>query len=274
MDRPEWVTTQVDLDRASPSRVYDYLLGGCHNFEADRKAGTALLATNPEAATFARVNRAFLRRAVLHLLHAGVRQFIDVGSGIPAAGNVHEVVQSHDPAGRVVYVDVDPVAVAHTQAILAGNPYAAAVQADAREPDKILDSAPVRSLIDLTRPVGLLLVALLHFIPDTDRPGRIASTLAAPVPAGSFLAISHAAWPLDAGSDASGLVQAYRRNVAPVTMRDRDEIRAFFDGFDLLPPGLVPPGAWRPGAGEPERAAGSTPGVAGVAIKRRARHPA
>nr|BFE71665.1 hypothetical protein GCM10020092_049660 [Actinoplanes digitatis] len=166
---PAMVNADADYSgRPSSARIYDALLGGNHNFEVDREAAKRLLSMIPAAGEMARANRAFLNRAVRFLLDAGVRQFLDIGSGIPTVGNVHEIAQSREPGARVVYVDIDPVAVAHAGEILRDNPLATAVQADMRFPQAILDHAEVRKLIDLDRPVGLLLVSMLHFVPDDD----------------------------------------------------------------------------------------------------------
>ena len=159
---PDWVPPGVDVNRANTARVYDFLVGGTHNFLADQDVGRALLALDPNARLFARANRAFLGRAVRFLSAAGIGQFLDIGSGIPTEANVHEVAQQASPDARVAYVDVDPVAIAHSRAILAGNENAAVLEADLREPGMILDHESVRAMIDFSQPVGLLLVAVLH----------------------------------------------------------------------------------------------------------------
>src|SRR5919106_1662187 len=164
----EWVPVDVNTERPSPARMYDYLLGGAHNFAVDRKMAEQAIAADPEVAQAAWVNRAFLRRAVEFLVDAGVRQFLDIGSGIPTVGHVHEVAQRVAPESRIVFVDIDPVAVAHSRQILAGNERTAVIQQDAREPERILNDPSARRLLDLAEPVAVLVVALLHFISDAD----------------------------------------------------------------------------------------------------------
>lgn len=245
MDRPDW-TSGIDPSQASVARIYDYLLGGAHNFSADRDVARTLEAIEPQARAIAAANRAFLARATRHLAaEAGIRQFLDIGSGIPTQGNVHEIVQRADPQARVVYVDHDPVAVAHSTAILAGNPNAAVVQADLTEPGRILDHPATRQLIDFDEPVGLLLVAVLHFIPDARDPGAIVAELTAPLKPGSHLAISHGVRTSQTGE---AVTKVYRRTVSQgqATLRTAEEIHRFFTGFDLLEPGLVHGPLWRP----------------------------
>ncbi len=262
--RPDWTSAQIDLDAPSPSRVYDALLGGSHNFKADRDAAQQLIAVQPHAAAYARANRSFLHRAVRHLVAAGVRQFLDIGSGIPTMGNVHEIAQARDPSVRVVYVDVDPVAVAHSQELLTANARAAAIHADVRDPDSILDSPEFRDLIDLRQPVAILLVAVLHFIHDADDPAGIVARLCAGTVPGSFLVISHASPP--SGTDShTAAVEMYRQHVAGLRLRRLQQVAALFDGFRLTPPGLVSPEQWRPES-EPG-VGGGTPAVAGVGVR-------
>lgn len=167
-DQPGWVPPGVDTRRANPARVYDYWLGGSHNFLADQDLGRAMAAIEPNVRAITQANRAFLGRAVRFLAAAGIRQFLDIGSGIPTEGNAHEVVQQASPGSRVAYADIDPAAVAHSKAILTGNDNAAITEADLRDPEKILASDSIRRLIDFSEPAGLLLVAVLHFITDTD----------------------------------------------------------------------------------------------------------
>ena len=185
-DEPDWVPPGVDTGRANAARVYDYLLGGSHNFLVDQDAGRAFTAVDPNARTFARANRAFLGRAVRFLAGTGIRQFLDIGSGIPTQGNVHEVAQQADPAARVVYADIDPVAIAHSKVILDGNDNAAVIDADLREPEKILDHEAVGRLIRPGEPTGLLLVAVLHFIADADDPWNLVARAAGRARAGQL----------------------------------------------------------------------------------------
>jgi hypothetical protein len=242
---PSWVPPGVDTTRANVARVYDYLLGGSHNFLSDQDAARAIVSVEPDARVMARANRAFLGRAVRYLAGQGITQFLDIGSGIPTQGNVHEVAQQANPGCRVVYVDTDPVAIAHSKAILGGMANTTIVDADLRDPEKVLASAGARKLLDLTRPAGLLLVAVLHFIPDDLDPYQIVATLRDALPSGSYLAICHGT---DEGKAAAGtFAQVYNRKVmTSVYLRSRPDILRFFDGFDLVDPGLVHIPEWRP----------------------------
>ena len=228
----------------------------------------ARIAAIPDVADGCRANRAFLQRVVRELAEAGVRQFVDIGSGIPTVGNVHEVAQRHDPEARVVYVDSDPVAVAHSRAILAGNEKAVVVQGDLREPDAIVDHPAVRGAIDLERPVAVLMIAVLHFVPDDDDPRAAVTRIGARLAPGSFLVLSHAS--ADGRPEMAGShQQLYSRTPTPMTMRSRAEILQFFDGFELVEPGLVWLPLWHPDLPEdadqqPER----TTGFAGVGRRR------
>jgi hypothetical protein len=225
--------------RPSSARIYDALLGGNHNFEADREAARRLLSMIPAAGEMARANRAFLHRAVQFMIDAGIRQFLDIGSGIPTVGNVHEIAQRKVPDARVVYVDIDPVAVAHAGEILRDNAWATAVQADMRFPDAVLEHPAVRGLLDLDQPVGLLLVAMLHFVPD-DGAYTAVERLRAALPAGSYIAISHGVSDTPADAEEEGIAALYRRtDVSTATGRSRDQILRFFGDTVLVPPGLV-----------------------------------
>jgi hypothetical protein len=269
VDSSDW-SSGVDPTKASVARIYDHLLGGTHNFSTDRDIVRTLEAIEPRARAIAQANRAFLGRATRFLLEAGIRQFIDIGSGIPTQGNVHEIVQRHDPQARVVYVDHDPVAVAHSVAILAGDPNAAVVQADLTEPDQILGHTTIRRMIDFNRPVGLLLAAVLHFIPDEHHPGKIIARLRDAVPPGSHLVISHGTHQ-DRPVTTEAVTKVYQRAVAQgqAKTRSAEEIATFFDGFDLVEPGLQYGPEWRPDA------PGDVPGdsrlfwfLGGVGVKR------
>lgn len=241
-----WVPPEVDIKRANIARVYDYLLGGSHNFLADQDIGRAIAAVEPNVRVIARANRDFLGRAVRFLAASGIDQFLDIGSGIPTQGNVHEVAQQANAAARVVYADIDPVAVAHSKAILAGNENAAIIDADVRDPEKLLEHPTVRGLIDFGRPVGLLLVALLHCLSDADDPWRIAAAFRDKLAPGSYLVLSHATNESNPGVAQSTEI-IYRRSVpAEGRTRSRAEILRFFDDFDLIDPGLVYAPTWRP----------------------------
>ncbi|MFI8348275.1 SAM-dependent methyltransferase [Streptomyces sp. NPDC085596] len=236
----------TEPDKASVARMYDAMLGGQHNFAIDREAVAAFTAIDPQVRTLARANRDFLGRAVRFLTESGVRQFIDLGSGIPTQGNVHEVAQAADPDARVVYVDNDPVAVAHSASLLAGNPHAGIIDGDIRKPADILDSPQLRKLIDFERPVAVLMNAILHFITPEEDPGGIVGAFRDALPQGSWLAMSHAT-NQDRPDTAAAVGQLYRsRATSPVTARSHDEILGLFSGFDLVEPGLVHVPLWRP----------------------------
>ncbi|MGH3400230.1 MAG: SAM-dependent methyltransferase [Streptosporangiaceae bacterium] len=267
-DQPDWVTPEVDTRRANVARVYDYLLGGSHNFLADQDLGRSMAAVEPNVRVFARANRAFLGQVVRFLCDAGVSQFLDIGSGIPTQGNVHEVAQRASPAARVAYADIDPVAVAHSKAILAGNDNATAVRGDLREPEAILSEPAIRQLIDFTQPVGLLLVSVLPFVADSDDPWRQVATLRDALAPGSYVALCHGTAD---GNPARmhALGKVYTSSVtAPVDGRSRADILRFFDGFELVEPGLVYISQWRPGGPAAELTADSHVwGLVGVGRK-------
>jgi SAM-dependent methyltransferase len=240
---------------ATAARIYDYYLGGIHNFPADQQAARTLVAQFPCIPAVARANRAFLGRAVRYLVDAGIHQFLDIGSGIPTEGNVHEIAQKTAPHARVVYVDVDPMAVAESQELLAGNDLATAIRADLRRPRDILDHPEVRRLLDLRQPVGLLLVSVLHFVPDDTEAYDAVGQLAAELAPGGYVVLSHAASeafePIFAR--ASDKTDVYRQHTpTPGTSRTRPEVERFFTGLDLVEPGVVRLSEWRP---DPDAAA-------------------
>lgn len=246
MPESEGFPPGTDPDRASVARVYDALLGGEHHFAIDREAVAAITAIEPQARTLARANRAFLGRAVRFLVESGVRQFLDLGSGIPTQGNVHEVAQSVSPGARVVYVDNDPVAVAHSTSLLADNPDADIVDADIRRPADILASPQVRKLIDFEQPVAVLMNAILHFVTAEEDPAGLVAAFRDALPEGSYLAMSHGT-NQDRPDRAAAVGQLYRsRATSPVITRSHDEILELFTGFDLVEPGLVYLPLWRP----------------------------
>jgi hypothetical protein len=243
----DWVPPGVDTSKANIARVYDYWLGGTNNFLADQDAARALIAVEPNARAMARANRGFLGRAVRLLAADGIRQFIDVGSGIPTARNVHEVAQEAAPGSRVVYADIDEVVVAHSRALLENNPDVSVVQADLRNPKAILEAPETRELIDFDKPVGLLLVAVLHFIPGGDDPWGIVSSLRDAFAPGSYLVLSHASTETMSEDFAKVAKKVYEGKVAASSnIRPRAEIERFFDGYDLVEPGLVWLPEWRP----------------------------
>ncbi len=240
---------------ATAARIYDYYLGGMHNFPADMEAAKQIIAQYPTAPAAARANRAFLRRAVRFLVDAGVRQFLDLGSGMPTVGNVHEVAQQAAPDSRVVYVDIDPVAVSESQELLKDNPLATAIRGDVRVPEEILSHGQVRKLLDFNRPIGLLMVALLHFVPDDDVAYGMVSTMVDALAPGSYLGISHMTAegvPVSPDEAARGR-EVYRRHTAtPIRSRGRAEVTRFFSGrVELVEPGVVMVPLWRPAPDDP-----------------------
>ncbi|MEV0152235.1 SAM-dependent methyltransferase [Micromonospora sp. NPDC050686] len=245
MQRPDDITAEIDLTRPSAARVYDYFLGGAHNFEIDRQLAEQIAAMTPNLAATMRAGREFLRRAVRALLDAGIDQFLDIGSGIPTVGNVHEVAQAANPDARIVYVDIDPVAVAHSRELLAGNERATAIRADLREPKLIVDQARASGLIDFDRPVGLLLAGVVHFIPDADRPADVLATLRAAAAPGSHLVISHSTYE-DQPREMLDAQRLSARTATEITLRSRAEITGYFGDWTILEPGVVHMPLWRP----------------------------
>jgi hypothetical protein len=245
-ERLNWTPDEIDLERPSPARVYDYYLGGSHNYAVDRETARQIVRLVPETPRFARANRSFLRRAVEFLVAAGVRQFLDIGSGIPTAGNVHEIAQRAAPDARVTYVDIDPIAVAHSRAILAGNDQVAVVQDDLRTPERVLSDPELLRVLDLDQPVAILMISLLHFVPDSNDPAGVIARYRDAVAAGSYLALSHIRRIPDPPADGLKTLDIYKRIGAPLTPRSDAELRAFFAGFELVPPGLVALQEWRP----------------------------
>jgi S-adenosyl methyltransferase len=244
-ERPDWAPDDVDMRTPSMARAYDYALGGGHNFAVDREFFRAFEAALPEGRVVARANRAFLHRAVRFMIDEGIRQFLDIGSGVPTVGNVHEIAQKSDPGARVVYVDIEPVAVAHSRLILAGNDRATAIQEDLRRPKAILDHPDTRALLDFGQPLGLILAAILHALPDEDDPYGIMTQLRDTLAPGSYVAISHST--ADTHTEAARAVeQVTKQTTTPVTLRSRSEIMRFFTGLELLEPGVVWVSQWRP----------------------------
>ncbi|GIE74054.1 hypothetical protein Aph02nite_00040 [Actinoplanes philippinensis] len=259
--------TRADLhpDRPHPARVYNYLLGGKDNFAADREAAERGLRANPDSRIPPRENRLFLGRAVRYLAEQGIDQFLDIGTGIPSAPHVHHIAQEINPRSRIVYVDNDPIVLLHARALLAGHPGGRTdyLEADLRDVDGILRSAVLNDTLDLNRPVGLLLIAILHFLGDEHDPWSIVERLMAALPSGSYLALSHLtgdfrpeAW--------EQVAEVYRRQGVTMRVRSRQQIERFFTGLDVVDPGLRILPAWRPDPGEP--AGRATPSDAQVSV--------
>jgi hypothetical protein len=260
---------RIDTTRPHPARRYDYWLGGKDNFQADRDAAEAIAAVYPHIRTAARENRAFMQRAVKVLAEeAGVRQYLDIGTGLPTANNVHDVAQGIAPESRIVYVDNDPLVLTHARALLTSSEQGvtAYIDADARDPEKILKDPAVRDTLDFAQPVALLLVALLHFISDEDDPYAIVRRLVDELPPGSYLVLSHATFdPLD--PDTIAAMNKINEGIKPkFCPRPLSEVAPFFDGLELLEPGIVSVSDWRPGPGPRPTPAEST-GYGAVARK-------
>ncbi|MGW3473543.1 SAM-dependent methyltransferase [Saccharopolyspora sp. NPDC000995] len=262
-----WVPQDVDKEVPSAARLYDYLLGGAHNSAADRTLAEKFLTALPSARDVARLNRAFLRRCVIFLAQRGVRQFLDVASGIPTVGNVHEIAADADPHARVMYVDCESVAVAHSQ-LLEGDGNATIIQADLVEPDTILEHQETRWLLDFDEPIGLIMAGVFHFVPcDLDAPAIIARYRDALAP-GSYLALSHFTANISP-DEMAGVIEVMRRSADPIHTRTHTEITELFTGFDLVDPEVVGTALWRPD--RPEQAADEPGGsqiYAGVGRKR------
>jgi hypothetical protein len=262
---------EIDTSRPHPARVYDYLAGGKNHFAADRAVADQMLVGWPTMRIGVRENRKFLGRAVRYLAaEAGIRQFLDIGSGLPTTSNVHEIAQAIAPSSHVVYVDNDPLVLAHSRALLTSAPEGRAgyVQADVRDPKSILSDPVTRDVLDFTQPVALLLVALIHILSDEEKPAEIVAALLDALPPGSYLVASHVTGEHDPNAAVSQA--AFRQADLPAYWRDSDEFaRLAFSGLDLVPPGVVLISEWRP---EPESAPQPSPAevscYGGVARKR------
>jgi hypothetical protein len=246
-----------DPRRPHPARIYDYWCGGKDNFEADRRTGEQVAELAPWVRSGARGNRAFLTRAVRYLARAGVRQFLDIGSGLPSSPNVHQIAQRINPDSRVVYVDIDPIVLMHARALLAGDARTIVVAGDARDPHTILSDPDLHTHLDLGQPVAVLLTAVLHFIVGDDEPARITASLRDHLAAGSHLVISQVADLSDTGEHADraaatrAAAQLYDTLAAPFVLRGPGQVTAMFHGFDLIDPGVVPANLWRPTRNRP-----------------------
>ena len=257
-----WVPTSVDLEKPSAARAYDYLLGGNHNFAVDRDFVAKVIQLQPEVKRAAIMNRAFMRRAVLFMLDQGIRQFLDLGSGIPTVGNVHEIAQDYDPNAKVVYVDNEHVAVAHSQLLLESNPNAAMVHADINKPGLVMGDQVTKGLLDFSQPIGILAITIGHYILD-DAPGVFAAYRDA-VPAGSYLAMTHLTSDyLEVGK----LTNAMKQSQNNIVARTKAEIEELFGDWEILDPGLVMTSQWRPERGSevPEEKSREDALYAGVA---------
>lgn len=238
---------KIDASVAHSARIYDFILGGKDNFEADRRAAEAAIARNPNMAVGMRANRAVMRRMTAYLAgEAGIRQFLDIGTGLPTSPNMHEIAQRTAPESRVVYVDNDPIVLAHARALLTSTAEGACtyIDADARDPETILADPKLGATLDLSRPVALMLFGIVHFLPDSDDPRAVVARFMAALPAGSYLAIQHPTadfYPPGVGSQS-----AYRGAGIPFQYRSKDEFARFLDGLELVDPGITPMSEWRP----------------------------
>ena len=262
-----------DPSKLNAARIYDYWLGGKDNFAADREAAEQVIAFAPEVPRLARENRKFLGRVVRFLAAAGIRQFIDIGTGLPTQGHVHEVLRAVAPDAHVAYVDNDPVVLVHARALLQDSEHVGVIQGDLRDPDAIVKDPQLRELIDLERPVAVLLLAVLHLVGDDAQAAHAVARLSAAMAPGSYLAISHAVCrPDDDNEDITNMLKLY--NAGPMkdanrrTLRAEEEVLAFFGDLEFVAPGFVPLADWRPDAKERPHAHASIWSVGGVARKR------
>ena len=261
---------EIDTTRPHPARMYDYFLGGKNNFAVDRETAEKALRSWGTARSAARENRAFLGRAVRYLVaEAGIRQFLDIGTGLPSANNVHEVAQDVAPSCRIVYVDSDPIVLAHARALLTSSPEGktAYIHADFRDPEKILADPATRGTLDFTKPVALMLVAILHFVPDTDNPRRVIETLLDALPSGSYLVASHVTAEHDPDTLA-GAGRAYSERGLTGQIRTSEEFADLaFAGLEMVDPGVVLVSDWRPQGTGPRPLASEVNTYGGVARK-------
>ncbi|MER7008638.1 SAM-dependent methyltransferase [Dactylosporangium sp. NPDC000555] len=270
MGLPEWVPDGVDITTPNAARVYDYTLGGLHNFQVDREFAEDVQRAWPGVFQIAHANRAYLGRAVQWLTEQGVRQFLDIGSGIPTLGNVHQMAQAVAPEARVMYVDIDPVAVAHSRHILAGNPHASAISGDLRRPEEILAHPEVLALLDFSEPVALLLIAVLHFVSDDDDPGGIIRRFDEAAVSGSYVALSHGIPATVQAAEQDEVSGLYRRTPTAVYLRTPEQVDGLLDGWRVVEPGLVPITDWRP---DPEDDEMSRPPLLAAVARKGADRP-
>ena len=257
---------RIDTSRPHPARMYDYYLGGQDNYEVDRAAAEQVLALNLDTRVSARANRDFLERAVRSVVDSGIRQIIDIGTGIPTSPNTHEIAHARDRATSVVYVDNDPIVSTYAGAKLTNTANTGFLLGDLREPRAILEHPVVRDLIDFEQPVALLLVAVLHFVNDAEDPAGLIATLTEPLVPGSQLVLSHVTSDFHPGAQVTQSSEVYKKATVQASLRSRDEILPFFRGFELLEPGLVQASRWRP-TGELTDELRRVAGYAGVGVK-------
>jgi hypothetical protein len=235
----------IDVTRPSVARMYDYYLGGKDNFEIDREAVRRVEKAMPEIRQLALENRAFLRRAVRHMARQGIRQFIDIGSGLPTAGNTHEIAQEIIPDARVVYVDNDPVVLQHGRALLATDQNTTVAAADMRRPIEVLEHPHTVKLLDFSQPVGVLMIAMVHFLTMDER-GAVMTQLRDSLPSGSYLTVTHVTRDGHLADAVAAIEAVYADTPTPIYFREHAEVAGFFEGFELVPPGLVTIDTWHP----------------------------
>jgi hypothetical protein len=243
---PAWLSEDVDLTVPNVARGCDYFLGGYHNFAIDRDFAERVEQVSPGTRQAVYASRAFLGRAVRWLVGKGVRQFLDIGSGVPTLGNVHEVAEKMAAGVRVMYVDIDPITVAHARAILSGYPLVRVLQADLRRPMDIIDHPDVTDLLDLSEPVAVVLSMVLPFILDVDDPVAIVSQLRDAVVAGSYIVVSHMVKLAERAEEQKSIRQLTRQTTTPVQYRSRAQVARLFTGLDIVEPGIVPLTDWHP----------------------------
>jgi hypothetical protein len=241
---------EIDADKPHPARMYDWYLGGKDNYPVDEAMGRQMLALDPRVPVMARVNRAFMHRSTRWLAEHGVRQFLDIGTGIPTEPNLHQVAQRVAPDARVVYCDNDPIVLAHAAALLRGTDEGVTeyLQADVRDPDGILEGA--RKVLDFSRPVALSLIALLHFVSDEDGAYELVARLLSELPSGSYLVVTHATADFTP-EESKAATEKLKAAGVTLALRSREEFTRFFDGLELVGPGVEVPHLWHPELGEP-----------------------
>ncbi|WP_433172499.1 SAM-dependent methyltransferase [Actinoallomurus sp. CA-150999] len=240
----------IDTGKPSVARMYDYYLDGKDNYQVDRDAVDRIAQAMPEIRQLARENRAFLRRAVRYMARQGIRQFIDIGSGLPTAGNTHEVAQQIAPDSRVVYVDNDPIVLVHGRALLARDDNTTVATADMREPTSVLEHPNTTKLIDFSKPVGVLLIAMVHFLTEEERPD-VMGALRDALPSGSHITFTHVTRDGQSAAAVDQIESVYATTPTPIYFREHAQIARFFDGYDLVDPGLVTIDAWHPDPADP-----------------------
>ncbi|GAA3445007.1 SAM-dependent methyltransferase [Planomonospora venezuelensis] len=258
----------IDPTIPSVARMYDYYLGGKDNFASDREAAENFMAAVPGVREVARANRAFLRKAVAEIAGQGVRQFLDIGSGLPTQENVHQVAHRIIPDAKVVYVDNDPIVMAHGRALLADNPHTVVVQADMREPKALLDHPEIRANIDFDRPVAVIMLAMLHFVPGDDEAAAIVTAVRETLAPGSYLVLSHGHLGTTSAEEQARAKDTYRpASAGSITPRGPAHLAAYTEGLEVLDPGIVPVQAWRPEFEEDAAYDLGKPGILGVVAR-------